>query len=71
MDLVVADLVHGADLLLQPVVELEAKFASVNLVARGQCAELRHQDLQAGSELQLLRDHVDLGLPLTGQRKTA
>lgn len=62
--LVIADLMHGSDLLLQPVVELEAELPAVHLEPGGQRTQLRHQDLQTGTELQLLCYDIDLRLNL-------
>lgn len=68
--LVVADFMHGCYLLLQPVVELKAELPSVHLKACSQRTQLCHEDLQTGTELQLLCYHVDLRLALKYTRVT-
>lgn len=40
--LVVADLMHGCDLFLQPTVELKAQLPSIHFKASGQCTQLCH-----------------------------
>ena len=61
---------HGCNLFLQPTVELKAELPSIHLEACGQRTQLCHQDLQTGTELQLLCYHVHLRLTLNNIRDT-